>query len=221
MAVFWLPETIHRTRAGGGNPFRYLPELLHRPTVRRILAIDFIYWCAFAVFQTTFALFAARRFDFDVARTGYYFAAFGILGAIVQGGMIRGIVRRLGDKQTFMMGLAFSAAGLLAVAVSYTVATFTLALLPLALGIGFGHPTIASLVSKAGRSDEQGRVQGAASAVESLGRTVGPVWGTSTFQQYGESLPYISAAILLALTMLLSVGFEVTDPEISVVNPHA
>jgi DHA1 family tetracycline resistance protein-like MFS transporter len=221
MAVFWLPETIHRTRAGGGNPFRYLPELLHRPTVRRILAIDFIYWCAFAVFQTTFALFAARRFDFDVARTGYYFAAFGILGAIVQGGMIRGIVRRLGDKQTFMMGLTFSAAGLLAVAVSYTVATFTLALLPLALGIGFGHPTIASLVSKAGRSDEQGRVQGAASAVESLGRTVGPVWGTSTFQQYGESLPYISAAILLALTMLLSVGFEVTDPEISVVNPHA
>src|SRR3989441_6951138 len=59
MAWLWLPETVHRTRAGTGNPFRYLPALLQRPVVRRILAIDFIYWCAFAIFQTTFSLFAA------------------------------------------------------------------------------------------------------------------------------------------------------------------
>src|SRR5881397_2561611 len=57
MAWLWLPETVHRARAGTGNPFRYLPALLKRPLVRRILAIDFIYWCAFAIFQTTFSLF--------------------------------------------------------------------------------------------------------------------------------------------------------------------
>src|SRR5712672_3113857 len=57
MAWGWLPETIHRAQAGTGNPFRFLPELLHRPVIRRVLVIDFVYWCAFAVFQTTFALF--------------------------------------------------------------------------------------------------------------------------------------------------------------------
>src|ERR1700694_4411645 len=36
MAWIWLPETVHRARAGTGNPFKYLPELLRRPIVRRV-----------------------------------------------------------------------------------------------------------------------------------------------------------------------------------------
>src|SRR5437016_3470350 len=132
MAWLWLPETVHRTRAGTGNPFRYLPALLKRPLVRRILAIDFIYWCAFAIFQTTFSLFAARRFGFDVARTGYFFAGFGILGAIIQGGFIRPIMRAIGDKPTFILGLVCGAVGLVSATLAHSVAAFALALLPLA-----------------------------------------------------------------------------------------
>src|SRR5438552_14202969 len=64
MAWGWLPETVHRAQAGTGNPFRYLPELLARPILRRVLVIDFVYWFAFAVFQTTVAAFAAMRFGF-------------------------------------------------------------------------------------------------------------------------------------------------------------
>jgi predicted MFS family arabinose efflux permease len=86
---------------------------------------------------------------------------------------------------------------------------FLLALVPLALGIGFGHPTMSSLVSLVARGDEQGRVQGAASAVESLGRTVGPIWGNSSLQHFGESVPYLSAAALLLLTLVVTAGFEV------------
>src|SRR5947209_5572539 len=47
MAWVWLPETVHRARAGLGNPLAYLPAMLARPIVRRMLAIDFIYWCSF------------------------------------------------------------------------------------------------------------------------------------------------------------------------------
>ena len=213
MAWLWLPETVPRAIAGTGNPFSYLPDLLARPAVRRILTIDFIYWLAFATFQTTFSLFVSRRFGFGVAKTGYFFAAFGILGAVVQGGCIRPVVKRIGDKATFLLGLGFGAAGLVAAALSHSVALFALALVPLALGIGFGHPTISSLVSLVARGDEQGRIPGAASAVESLGRTVGPVWGNASLQQYGESTPYISAAALLVLTLVISVGIDVSDPE--------
>ena len=35
--------------------------------------------------------------------------------------------------------------------------------------------------------------------VESLGRTIGPVWGNASLQHYGESTPYISAAAFLLL----------------------
>ena len=202
-----------RARGGSGNPFSYLPALVQRPRVRRVLAIDFVYWFAFATFQTTFALFAARRFGFDAARTGYFFAAFGVLGAVIQGGLIRPIVARMGDKPTFLMGLVFGACGLVAAALAHSVTLFAAALVPVAFGIGFGHPTMSSLVSRVARGDEQGRVQGAASAVESLGRTIGPVWGNASLQQFGESMPYLSAAAFLLLTLVVSVGLQVGDQE--------
>jgi DHA1 family tetracycline resistance protein-like MFS transporter len=213
VAWLWLPETVHRAQAGTGMPFRNLPALLGRPALGRVLLIDFVYWFAFAIFQTTFALFTARRFRFDASQTGYFFSAFGILGAVVQGGVIRPVVHRLGDKPTFIVGLVCSALGLVGATLTHSVAMFAVTLVPLALGIGFGHPTISSLVSRAARGDEQGRVQGAASAVESLGRTVGPVWGNASLQRFGEGMPYVSAAAFLMVTLLITVGYQVTDPD--------
>ena len=218
MAWLWLPETVHRTQAGTGNPFRYLPELLRRPILRRVLVIDFVYWFAFAIFQTTFALFAAIRFGFDAPKTGYFFAAFGVLGAIVQGGFIRPLVARFGDRTTFMLGLAIAVIGLVSASLTHSVSMFALTLVPVALGMGLGHPTVSSIVSRAARGDEQGRVQGAASAVESLGRTLGPVWGNASLQHFGEGTPYISAAVFLIVTLLLSLGYQVPEQDIEQVS---
>lgn len=211
MAWFWLPETVHRASAGTGNPFRSLAEMLQRPGLRRMLWVDFIYWFAFAIFQTTFALFVARRFGFTVSTTGYFFAGFGVLGAVVQGLAIRPVVHRMGDKPTFLLGLGCAAVGLIAATLAPTVGLFTVALVPLALGIGFGHPTVSSLVSRAGGRDEQGRVQGAAGAMESLGRAIGPVWGNEALARYGLATPYLSAAACLVLTLFLSVTYTVSD----------
>jgi DHA1 family tetracycline resistance protein-like MFS transporter len=211
MALVWLPETVHRAHAGTGNPLSYLPELLQRPAMRRVLALDFIYWFAFSIFQTTFALFAQRRFQFDASRTGYFLAGFGVLGAIIQGGFIRPIVKRTGDKSMFIAGVLFSIVGLVAAAGAHSVMLFAISLVPLAFGMGFGHPTVSSLVSRAGRGDEQGRVQGAASAVESLGRTVGPVWGNASLEKYGEASPFLSGAAFLVVALLLVLGHQVTD----------
>jgi MFS transporter, DHA1 family, tetracycline resistance protein len=192
---------------------RSIGPMLRRPRVRRVLVIDFVYWLAFAVFQTTFALFVAHRFGLDAGQTGYFFAAFGVLGAIVQGALIRPIVGRIGDKTTFILGLICSAVGLVAATLTHSLMLFALALVPLALGIGFGHPTMSSMVSRAAREDEQGRVQGAASAIESLGRAIGPVWGNASLQRFGDGMPYISAAGFLLMTLLLSLGHQVSDSD--------
>jgi DHA1 family tetracycline resistance protein-like MFS transporter len=213
MAWAWLPETVHRAAAGTGMPFRNLAEMMRRPGLRRMLWIDFIYWFAFAIFQTTFALFGAHRFGFDVSETGYFFAAFGVLGAMVQGAAIRPIVHRLGDRATFILGLVCAGIGLVGATLAHTVVVFTLALVPMALGIGFGHPTVAALVSRAGRKDEQGRVQGAAGAMESLGRAIGPVWGNAALARFGDGMPYLSAAFCLAITLVLSLTSSSPDPE--------
>ncbi len=211
MAFFWLPETVHRAHAGTGNPLSYLPALLQRAPIRRVLAVDFIYWFAFSIFQTTFALFAERRFGFNVSRTGYFMAGFGVLGAVIQGGFIRPLAKRMGDKPLFVAGVLFSIVGLVFAAVAHSVALFALALVPLAFGMGFGHPTVSSLVSRAGRGDEQGRVQGAASAVESLGRTIGPLWGNASLDRYGPATPFMSGAAFLVLAILFVLGHQVSD----------
>lgn len=213
MAWFWLPETVHRAAAGTGMPFRNVALMMRRPGLRRMLLIDFTYWFAFAIFQTTFSLFVARRFGFNAAQTGYFFASFGVLGVIVQGALIRPIVRQIGDKTTFMAGLVCTAVGLAGAAVAQSVTLFSLALIPLALGMGFGHPTVSSLVSRAGRNHEQGRVQGAAGAMESLGRTLGPIWGSAALQRFGDAMPYLSASACIVVTLLMSLSYKVSDSE--------
>jgi MFS family permease len=108
-------------------------------------------------------------------------------------------------------GLVFSAIGLAAASVTYSVPWFALILVPLSLGMGLGMPTISSLVSRAAGAHEQGRVQGAAGAIESLSRALGPVWGATVLQRYGESAPYLTAAAFFLLTWAMTVGYAVPE----------
>ena len=91
LAWFWLPETVHRAQAGRA-PWRALGDLSRRADLRVLFTIDFVYWTAFAVYQTTFALFGARRFGFDATHTGYLLATFGFLGVLVQAGLVGPVV---------------------------------------------------------------------------------------------------------------------------------
>jgi predicted MFS family arabinose efflux permease len=75
---------------------------------------------------------------------------------------------------------------------------------------------VSALVSRAGRNDEQGRVQGAAGAVESLGRAIGPVWGNASLQRFGDAMPYLSAAAFIVVTLVLSATYTATEPEVVV-----
>ena len=208
LAYFWLPETVHRAHAGGGSPWRALTDLLRRTHLRALFTIDFVYWAAFAVYQTTFALFGAHRFGFDAAHTGYLLSAFGFLGVVVQGGLVGPVVSALGERRTLALGLLFAAVGWGGSAMTYSVPVFVGMLVPGAIGIGLTNATLSSLISKAASRTEQGRVQGAAGALESLGRTIGPIWGNGTLQKFGEGAAYGSAAVALLAISALAMGYH-------------
>lgn len=208
LAWFWLPETVHRVHAVAGSPWKALRELGTRPALRTLLAIDFLYWICFAIYQGTFALFGEKRFNFNATEIGYILAAFGVLGVIVQGGLVAPVVRRLGEKRTFVAGLVLAAAGWGATAFAPSPPFFFAMLVPGAIGIGFCTPALTSLLSTAAGRHEQGRVQGAAGALESLGRALGPVWGNGSLQWLGTPAPYGSAALLLLGTALLTTRYQ-------------
>jgi DHA1 family tetracycline resistance protein-like MFS transporter len=208
LAWVWLPETVHHARAGGGSPWKALKELSRRANLRLLFTVDFAYWTAFAVYQTTFALFGARRFGFDAAHTGYLLSAFGFLGVLVQGVLVGHVVERLGAKPTLVIGLVCAAVGWGGSALTYSLPVFVLMLVPGALGIGLCNATLTTLIANAAGPHEQGRVQGAAGALESLGRTIGPVWGNGALQMFGEGKAYGSAAIALLGAAVLTMRYH-------------
>jgi MFS transporter, DHA1 family, tetracycline resistance protein len=207
LAWVWLPETVHRVAATAGSPWKALRELGARRHLRVLFAVDFLYWASFAVYQTTFALFGARRFGFDATHIGYTLAAFGVLGVIVQGALVGSVVKRLDEKRTLIIGLVLAALSWGGSALAHSVPVFLLMLVPSAFGLGFCNPSLVSLVSAAAGKHEQGRVQGAAGALESLGRTIGPVWGNGLLQVAGEGAAYGSAALVLLATAALTTKF--------------
>ncbi len=211
LAWWWLPETVHRVHADAGSPWRAIRELGTRAGLRVLFAIDFLYWASFAVYQSTFALFGARRFGFDATHTGYILAAFGVLGVVVQGALVGPLVKRIGEKRALVLGLGIAAISWAGTAAAHSVPLFLALLVPSAVGLGFCTPSLVSLVSGAAGRHEQGRVQGAAGALESLGRTIGPIWGNGLLQASGEGMAYGSAAAALLLTAALTTKYSKPD----------
>jgi multidrug resistance protein len=208
MAWFWLPETVHRGSAATISPWRAIPDVFSRRQLRPLLIADFVYWASFSVCNTTFALFAASRFGFGLAQTGYVLAAFGFLGVIVQVAMVAPVVRMLGVRRTLLLGLVFAAGGWALVGMSHTLPMFLAALVPAGVGVGLCNAAMITLVSHAASKEEQGKVQGAAGALESLGRTIGPVWGNGALQRFGEASPYLSAAAAFIFTSLVMLAYH-------------
>ncbi len=193
----WLPETTRRTSARRGSPWRELPRVMRDPMLGRLLALDFLYWGTIAVYQTTFALFGERRFGFDIAAIGYLLTFVGIIGVIVQVGLVGPAAKRLGERKMMILGLALAGLGLAWASTIYRAPLFVVALLPSAVGAGLAQPALISLLSRAVAPEEQGRLQGVSSSLESLGRALGPVWGNGTLGAFGEGVAFGSAALVL------------------------
>jgi len=204
LAWRWLPETVHRARAVRGRVWSALPAMLRRPLLGRMLAIDFLYWATFAAYQTTFALFGARRFGFDVSHTGYLLAFVGSVGVVMQLAVVGPVVRRFGEQRTLTGGLALAALGLALAAASHHIALFALAVVVGAAGVALAIPSLTSLISQAVPPQEQGRIQGVSSALEGLGRAVGPVWGNGLLGVVSEGAAFGSAAAVLFATAALA-----------------
>src|SRR5262249_60840716 len=101
---------------------------------------ELIYWSAFAVFQGTFALFCARRFAFDVPHTGCVLSVFGVLGVLVQVGLVPRVVGRLGERRAFVLGLLLAAIGWGGAALAHSVPLFLVSLVPAGIGGGPSTP---------------------------------------------------------------------------------
>jgi MFS family permease len=85
------------------------------------------------------------------------------------------------------------------------------AILPLpTIGFSCLNPSLQSLLSRHTAEDQQGRALGVGQSMSALARIAGPVCGFTLHKQ-GESLPYLAAAILMAIGIGM-VGFLKPPP---------
>ena len=184
-----------------------LPALLQaaRPPAASS-SIDFVYWFAFAIFQTTFALFAARRFRLRRLADRVFLR--GVRRSRRRrAGRIHSAGRAPARRQTDVHRRACvcSAIGLVAATLTHSVGAFAFALVA-AGAWGSDSATRRCRASSAAplATTSRGAFRARRQRSRSLGRTIGPVWGNASLQRFGEGTPSsVGGVCLLMVTLVL------------------
>ncbi len=129
----------------------------------------------------------------------------GIVGVIIQGGLIRRLSKMMKEKTLLFVGMAALMIGLALLPYVENFMGVSLVVVVLSIGTGILQPTLISLVSKYAPNDVQGAVLGFNSSVSSLARVFCPVWGGFAFQVLGYEAPFITGAIFTLITILLTI----------------
>ena len=204
-----LPETLDfdARRETRGHPLnlRSLSEAVSHPVVGYCLVMIFLTIFAFANFETTFAQFAKLRFSYSISTIAWLFVYAGVLGAIVQGGLVGRLAKRFGEGRLIAAGtlLSFLALGFLPYTQSRGPLLATLAVL--AVGQGIAHPSLSALTSKLVDADEVGGVMGVYQSMSSLARIVGPFWAEVVYGKLGYAWPFRTGSIFMLLACVVAV----------------
>ncbi|MCC6231691.1 MAG: MFS transporter [Verrucomicrobiales bacterium] len=109
-------EAVAPPRSGGR--FDHWRTVLARPHLGLLAGIYFLATFAFTCFETTLAILIAENFRFPKGGTdseiavSFLFAFCGLIGALVQGGMIGRLVRLLGESRMIALSLLLTALSL-------------------------------------------------------------------------------------------------------------
>ena len=192
------------------NPVGTLRILGKLPTIGPLLLVFFLYQMAFTVYPAIWSYFGQERFGWSPAIIGLSLALFGIMLAIVQGGLMPKVLKILGERGAVIYGHGFDVAAILALAF-VTSGTIALILVPLASLAGVITPALQGIMSKAVGDDQQGELQGALTSVSALAMMISPMLMTSTFAAFsGAGAPiYLPGAPFLLSTGLILIGLAV------------
>jgi DHA1 family tetracycline resistance protein-like MFS transporter len=210
---FLLPESLkaeHRNEARRRVTISQILEESGSWQLKAVMGTYFFATVAFAMLTATYALFANHRFHFDVTHTGYMFTYLGVLGAIIQGGLLGRLVKVFGEKTLAVMGTLVFAAALFLLPLSASLLMLLLTSTGIAIGNSFVTPTLNGLASKSVSPLYQGRVLGVMASVASLARIIGPVLGGWLLSRdadqdslYGRT-PYWVSGVIMVIALVLA-----------------
>lgn len=156
--------------------------------------------------QGIWSYYTQYKLQWNEAMVGYSLAFVGIMVALVQGGLNRILVPKLGHHRAILTGLAMYGIGMLIAGIANSTLMMFACVIPLALG-GLAGPTLQSILSKTVQVNEQGELQGFINSIMSLTAIIGPPLMSWLFYHFTSGhgtielpgAPYFMATLLMAI----------------------
>lgn len=163
----------------------------------------FLFLTAFSGMEFTLTFLAAERLGYSSMNNAYIFIYIGFILALVQGGIVRRMAHKVGEKKMAMMGLILIIPGLAIIAQAYTSGMFYFGLTFLAIGSSMAIPCLTTLVTFYTPSTEQGRSIGVFRSLGALARVLGPIFASLCYYKYGTGAPYYLGSAFLLIPILM------------------
>lgn len=214
LLVAWrLPESLgseRRMDPADRAPLRDVLRHVRADLYVPVVIGYFLAICGFSVMTTVWALFLKHVHGYDARQAGYLFAMIGVIGVVMQGGVLRRLLRREGAEKPVVLG------GCLILAAATAWLPWTTTLVPLLLagaGIAIGNslvtPVLNGLASRSVADTWQGRALGILQSGGSLARSVGPMLAGGLLLVGPASGPGYAGVALTAGAVLVLVSLLV------------
>lgn len=208
--LLFLPETLseeqRKTHSAAGVPLLQTLASAKDTPLGNLMLCSLLSTMAFSLVTALFTLFTENRLHWHARENGMLFAYIGILGVLIQGGLLRRIVPRTGEKPLIVLGAILLCISIAALPLNSSVAWVVLASSGLSIGNSLVTPMLSGLASKSADAQSQGAILGLMQSIASFGRMIGPAIGgfLLNFDLHHAELPYgISpfwfSAVLMAL----------------------
>lgn len=213
---FILPESLspdHRRKFEWrrANPVGSLMNFKRYPVILGLVASLVLIYTASHAVQSNWPYYTIEKFGWDSKMIGISLAVVGICFAIIQGGLIRIIIPRLGNQRSVYVGLAFSTVGF----VLYAIANQSWMMFAFSAVYCLGSiagPALQGIISTTVPPNEQGELQGALTSLMSATSIIGPPLMTNTFAFFTDAqapfywpgAPMILGAVLMVISTFLA-----------------
>ncbi|WP_160067050.1 TCR/Tet family MFS transporter [Sphingobacterium bovisgrunnientis] len=191
------------------NPIGAFKHIKSYPNIIPLIVCIFLINIAANAVQSTWSYYTMEKFSWDERMVGFSLGFVGTLLMIVQAGLIRIAIPKLGLQKAILTGLilyviAYSLFGFASASwMMYAISIFF-------VSAGIAGPALQSYISDRIPQNEQGQIQGGITSVISLTSIIGPLLMTSLFAYFSKKdvhpyfpgAPFILSAAL-AITALI------------------
>lgn len=214
---FILPESlkIENRRAFDwkrSNPVGTLKQLRKYQNIYSLLGAVFLIYVAVQAIQSNWTFYTMFKFNWKEDMVGYSLSLSGILLAIVQGGLIRIVLPKLGYHRAVYIGLLIYMVSFLLFGLAGSGWMMFAILVIYSMGGIFG-PSLQGIMSNQVPPTEQGELQGGMTSLISLSNIIGPLLMTGVFHHFSKKntpflfpgAPFFLAAFLTSISALLAI----------------